>query len=98
MTPSLAQSPALPADDVERRVREFIASNFYVTDPQLLEADAPLVENGIIDSTGVLEVISFLETEYGIKIGDEELVPENLGSIGRIGSFVARKRGAAAAA
>lgn len=98
MTPSLAKSPALPADDVQRRVGEFIASNFFVTDAALLQADAPLVENGIIDSTGVLEVISFLETEYGIKIGDEELVPENLGSIGRIGAFVARKRGAAAAA
>jgi acyl carrier protein len=85
---------APPADDVQHRVKEFISTNFYVSDPLLLEPDAPLVENGVVDSTGILEVISFLETEFGVRIGDEEMLPQNLGTIARIAAFVARKRGA----
>jgi acyl carrier protein len=81
------------ADDVQRRVKEFISTNFYVTDPLLLEPDAPLVENGVVDSTGILEVISFLETEFAVRIADDEMLPENLGTIARIAAFVARKRG-----
>lgn len=86
--------PSTVAADVEARVRDFIANNFYVSDPADLEADVPLVERGLVDSTGILEVVSFLETEFGVKIGDEEMTPENLGSIGRIAAFVARRRGA----
>lgn len=82
-----------PVDEVQRRVTDFIASNFYVTDPRLLEPDAPLVENGVIDSTGVLEVIALLESEFLVRIRDDEMLPENLGSIARIAAFVARKRG-----
>jgi acyl carrier protein len=82
------------ADDVQRRVKDFISTNFYVTDPQFLEPEAPLVDNGVIDSTGILEVISFLEAEYGIKVGDQEMLPANFGSIARIAAFVSRKRAA----
>lgn len=90
---AVASKPsAPPPDEVRRRVREFIAANFYVTDPALLEPDAPLVENGVIDSTGVLEVISLLETEFELRVRDDEMLPENLGSIARIAAFVARKR------
>ena len=81
---------------VEQRVREFVASNFYVTNTAELERDALLVERGVIDSTGILEVVSFLETEYAVRILDDELLPENLGSIARIAAFVARKRERAA--
>jgi acyl carrier protein len=88
--------PGPDRNDVEQRVRDFVASNFYVTDPAELEPDALLVERGVIDSTGILEVVSFLETEYGVRILDEELLPENLGSIARIAAFVARKRARAA--
>ena len=55
------------------------------------------METGIIDSTGLLELVSFVEEKYGISIGDRELVPENLDSLSRISQFIARKRDAVAA-
>lgn len=84
--------------DVASRIKEFVVSNFYVSDPAELTPSTELVGSGLIDSTGMLEVVSFLETEFGIKIRDEEMLPENLGSIGQIAAFVGRKRAAGAAA
>ena len=77
--------------DITERVKEFVTANFYV-EPASLADDASLLEHGIVDSTGVLEVVSFLEAEFGIAVADEELLPENLDSIGRISAFVARKK------
>ena len=83
---------------VEHRVRRFIQENFCAGDPAKLADDTSLIAEGIVDSTGMLEVIAFLETEYDIEITDLETVPENLETIGRIADFVARKRPALAAA
>jgi len=80
---------------VRERVRQFIVENFYVSDPSELADDSLLVTSGVIDSTGMLEMIAFVETEFGIRIDDEEMTPENLESISRIAAFVARKRSAA---
>lgn len=77
--------------DISARVKEFVTANFYV-EPASLADDASLLEQGIVDSTGVLEVVSFLEAEFGIEVGDEELLPENLDTIGRISAYVARKK------
>jgi acyl carrier protein len=74
-------------------VRRFIASNFYVPDTQTLSDDTSLLEQGIVDSTGVLEVTAFLESQFGIKIDDAEIVPENLDTISNIVAFVKRKMG-----
>ena len=76
---------------IRERVRQFIAKNFYVTDPAALADDASLLEKGIIDSTGMLEVIGFLESSFEIKVADDEMLPENLDSIARIVAFVASK-------
>lgn len=73
-------------------VREFIARNFYVPDQSVLTDDASLLERGIIDSTGVLELIGFLEETFAIKVEDAEMIPDNLDSIGHIAAFVARKQ------
>jgi acyl carrier protein len=78
--------------DTKQQVRDFVASNFYVADPKALSDDASLLDQGIIDSTGVLEIISFLETSFGFAVEDAEMVPENLDSIDNIASFVERKR------
>lgn len=78
--------------DITERVKEFVTANFYV-EPASLAVDASLLEQGIVDSTGVLEVVSFLEAEFGIAVADEELLPENLDTIDRISAFVARKKG-----
>jgi acyl carrier protein len=81
---------------VEEKVRAFITDSFYVSDPAELGEETPLVTSGIVDSTGMLEIIAFLESDFGIRIGDEETTPENLGSIARIAAFVERKLGAPA--
>jgi acyl carrier protein len=79
--------------ETETKVRQFITSNFYVPDPAALAGEASLLDQGIIDSTGVLELIGFLEDSFDVKVEDAEMVPENLDSVARIVSFVGRKRG-----
>jgi acyl carrier protein len=75
-------------------VKDFIIKNFYVASADSLANDTSLVDQGIIDSTGILEVAAFLESEFGIKVADSELLPENLETIGNIAAFVARKQAA----
>jgi acyl carrier protein len=57
-----------------------------------------LLNNGIIDETGMLEMVAFLEATFGVKIADDEIAPENLDSIARVAAFVCRKKTAAAEA
>ena len=77
---------------LKQQIRDFVTSNFYVAEPAALQDQTSLLEHGIIDSTGVLEVIVFLETTFGISVDDSELLPENLDSIERIAAFVERKK------
>ena len=72
-------------------INKFIIENFLFGDDNNLGTDASLLENGIIDSTGVLELISFLEETYGITVEDEEMVPENLDSMDNINNFLNKK-------
>ncbi len=78
--------------EIKEQVRQFIVSNFYVADPVAVGDETSLLDQGIIDSTGVLEVISFLESTFGIVVADEEMLPDNLDTIGRIAAFVGKKR------
>ena len=78
--------------ELKKQVRDFVTANFYVADPEALENDTSLLDAGIIDSTGVLEVIMFIETTFGMTVEDSEMLPENLDSIERIAAFVARKQ------
>jgi acyl carrier protein len=81
------------------QIRSFFAENFPLgQDPSNLPTDASLLEAGIIDSTGVLELVDFIEATYGVTVEDEELLPENLDSIQSIVAFVERKRSAAGSA
>ena len=79
-------------DTHRRQVREFLLSNFYVAEANSLEIDTSLLDQGIIDSTGVLEVIGFIEETFGITVEDSELLPENLDSIEGIAQYVVRKK------
>lgn len=79
----------------QQRIRQFILENFYVSDPSEVADDTLLVSTGFVDSTGMLEVIAFLEEEFGIQIADHETTPENLESIERMAAFVGRKQGGA---
>jgi len=79
-------------ESLESALREFVVNNFlFGQDGAELTDDASLLELGIIDSTGVLELVSFLEGGYRLKVDDEELIPENLDSIGNLARFVRRK-------
>jgi len=72
-------------------LHKFILENFLFGDDNNLKNDASLLEHGIIDSTGILELISFLEETYGITIEDDEMIPENLDSIDNINNFLNAK-------
>jgi acyl carrier protein len=73
------------------KVRKFIETNFYVPEGEPLADEASLIDRGVIDSTGVLELIGFLQDEYKIEVADDEMVPENLDSIARIEAYLQRR-------
>jgi acyl carrier protein len=78
---------------VERDLREFLAANYFLgDDPSQLAGSSSLIEAGLIDSTGVLELVGYLEEKFDIRITNEELLPENLDSIDNIVGFVERKQ------
>lgn len=77
---------------IEQQLRQFITENFLFGHESSFAADASLLEAGIVDSTGMLEVIAFLEETYGIEVQDEEMIPENLDSIHNLVGFIERKR------
>lgn len=78
--------------DISGALRRFIGENFmFQEDPQSLADDASFLESGIIDSTGVLELVCFLEDTFGIEVADEEMLPENLDSIRAVSAYVSRK-------
>jgi len=77
-------------------IRAFIVANFLFGQEATFADDQSFLESGIIDSTGLLELVTFVEQRYGISIGDRELVPENLDSLRNISQFVAQKLAAPA--
>ena len=78
-------------DDIKTSIRNFIIDNFLFGTPDGLNDDTSFLEDGIIDSTGILELVEFLENDFSIAIQDEELIPEHFDSINNIASFLASK-------
>jgi acyl carrier protein len=78
-------------------IRAFVVENFLFGDGARLRDDSSFLQSGIIDSTGILELISFLEETYGVKIEDHELIPENMDSLLNVAAFVERKLATAGA-
>ena len=75
------------------KVKDFIFKNFLFEAPDVsLNEDDSFLEHGIIDSTGMLELVAFLEESFGVKVDDEELIPENLDSVNNLVAFIARKK------
>ena len=72
-------------------VRNFIVENFLFGDGESLREDMSLMEEGIIDSTGILELLFFLEETFGFSVEDDELVPENMDNLQNISGFIDRK-------
>jgi len=82
--------------DVRESIRNYIVENFLFGDSAPLTDDGmSLLDNGIIDSVGVMELVAFLEQDHGLQIEDEDLVPENLDSVENLTAFVRRKQTAA---
>lgn len=79
---------------IAAEVREFLVEQFLFGEggDDLSDEDS-LLDKGIVNSTGVLEVVGFLEDTYGVRVADDELLPENLDSIAKLAAFVQRKRG-----
>jgi acyl carrier protein len=77
---------------IEQEIRRFIVDNFlFGEDDGDLSCEDSFLERGIIDSTGVLELVAFIEERFGIKVKDSELVPANLDSINSLISFIEQK-------
>jgi len=79
---------------IKDTLRSFILENFLFTDDQAALGDSDsFLERGIVDSTGIMEVITFIEEEYGFGVANEEMVPENLDSVDSLVAYVKAKRG-----
>jgi acyl carrier protein len=76
----------------EQRLKQFIVENFYVSDADALTADTSLIQGGYVDSTGMLEVVGFLEEHFSIQVAEEELTPENFETIARMVAYLDGKR------
>ncbi len=73
-------------------IRRFLAERFLFDPDAAIDPRSSLLGEGILDSTGAMELVLFLEEQFGVEVADDELVPANLDSIERIVSFVVRKR------
>jgi acyl carrier protein len=77
---------------LEARIRRYILDNFLFTqDESQLHDDASFLEEGILDSTGVLELVMFVEENFGIQVEDEEIIPENFDSVKQLADYVRSK-------
>lgn len=79
--------------DIKAALRRFLEENFLMgSRGPALDDSASFLEHHVLDSTGFLELIAHLEEAYGIKVGDDEMLPENLDSLDALEAFLARKR------
>lgn len=74
-------------------IRNFIVENFLYGQDNGLGDDVSFLQKGLMDSTGILELLSFIEEKYGISIDDEELIPDNFDSLNKLSAFITKKMG-----
>jgi len=72
-------------------IRQFVIENFLFGKGENLQNGESLLDRGVIDSTGVLELIQYIEDRYGIKVEDEEAIPQNLDGVNNVASYVCKK-------
>jgi acyl carrier protein len=85
-------------DTIKTQVKQYVMDNFLMgAGPEELRDEDSFMGQHVIDSVGVLELISYLEQTFGIKVEDEEMVPDNLDSLEGVGRYLQRKLGSAAA-
>ena len=82
----------LNSTEIKERIKQFVINNFLLgIGSSTLNDDDSFLEKGIIDSTGVLELVSFIEEAFSIKVEDEELIPDNLDSLNKVTAYVHSK-------
>ncbi|MBC7236332.1 MAG: acyl carrier protein, partial [Chloroflexi bacterium] len=80
--------------NIERQISEFVRETFFFYKRKKeIDPDTSFLEEGIVDSTGILELVLFLETKLGVDVADEDVVPENFDSIRGLVAYVHRKLG-----
>lgn len=79
-------------NDIKSRITTFIIETFLFGDAGELGDDTSFLDEGIVDSTGVLELVDFIEASFGVSVDDDELLPENLDSINKVETFVRNKK------
>lgn len=83
----------ITTDSIEQRIHTFLLEKFPLARKAGVGRDTALLEKGILDSLGILDVVSFLESEFSMVISDDELLPENFQSLGTLSTFVMKKTG-----
>ncbi len=87
----MEQMEKMSGEQIKGKVQEFLKNNFLMGKDLSLSDDDSFLEKGIIDSTGILELVSFVEGAFGFRVEDEELMPENFDSLSNITNFVLSK-------
>ncbi len=77
--------------EMERKIREFIIKNLYYADDNPIGDEDSFLETGVVDSMGVMELVGYVQSEFGIEVGQEEIVVENFDSIRKLADFVRKK-------
>lgn len=84
--------------DRKLNIRNFIVENYLFGNAKGLQDDTSFLEEGIIDSTGILELIAFIEEQFEIEVEDDEIIPENLDSVNKVIVFLEKKQSTSAMA
>jgi acyl carrier protein len=85
--------------EIQDQLREYIVAQFMYDQPNArLDPETDLLNDGIVDSMGILQVVNFMEEKFGVQVSDDEIVPENFRSLRALVEFIAQKNGALAAA
>ena len=89
----MSNQKAIEVSDVLTEIRRFIIENFlFGSEEEVPTDEASLLGNGIIDSTGVLEIVTLVESRYEIEVSDDEMLPENFDSLRDVAEYVKRKK------
>jgi acyl carrier protein len=76
---------------VETQLKQFLLKNLQFVEDETLDDDASFLETGVVDSTGVMELVAFVQTEFGVPVEQSEIVVENFDSVRKLARFVRRK-------
>lgn len=78
-------------NNIKETLKVFIVENFLFGEDDDLNDDTSFLDDGIIDSTGVLELVEFIEEQFNFKIDDEDMVPENLDSLNNLEQYISKQ-------